>query len=258
MSSTTATATIQQLRMIFSHFGLPETLVSDNGPQFSSEEFRSFCRVNGIHHILVTPYHPSSNGMVEHAVQTFKQSFKKLTEGTLEQGLSRLLFTYRLAPHSTTGRSPAELMLGRQPRSQLNLLKPNITQKVEQKQFSQKLTHDKSSVTHDFQKGEEVYARNFSTQGSRWLAGHIIKLTGPVSVEVQLEDGSMVILIKSVRSLPALLKIVCQVEDTSAFVSYPTENITPHSETVTGTTLIESQDSQPTDSGITSEVTIHT
>ena len=54
--------------------------------------------------------------MVEHAVQTFKQSLKKQTEGTLEQRLSKLLFTYRLTPHSTTGKSPAELMLGRQPR----------------------------------------------------------------------------------------------------------------------------------------------
>ena len=64
MSVTMATATIQQLRMIFSCFGLPETLVSDNGPQFSSKEFCAFCRLNGIHHILVTPYHPASNGMV--------------------------------------------------------------------------------------------------------------------------------------------------------------------------------------------------
>ena len=65
------------------------------------------------------------------------------------------------------GRSPAELMLGREPRSQLDLLKPNITEKVEQKQFNQKLTHDKSSVTHDFQEGEEVYVKNFSAHGPR-------------------------------------------------------------------------------------------
>ena len=127
--------------------------------------------------------------MVERAVQTFKQSFKKLTEDTLKQKLSRLLFMYILTPHSTTGRSPAELMLGRQPRSRFDLLKPNITQTVEQKQFSQKLIHDKSSVTRDFQEGEEVHAKNFSSQGPYWLMGHITKFMGPVSV---LEGGSLV------------------------------------------------------------------
>ena len=65
-----------------------------------------------------------------------------------------------------------------------------MTQKVERRQLNQKLTHDKSSVSRDFQEGEEVYARNFSTHGSRWLSGHITKLPGPVSVEVKLEDGS--------------------------------------------------------------------
>ena len=91
--------------------------------------------------------------MVEHAVQTLKQSFKKLTEGM------RLLFMYRLTPHSIAGRSSAELMLGRQPRSQFNLFK---NQKLhEQKESSQKLMHDKSLVTGDFQEVEEVCAKNF-------------------------------------------------------------------------------------------------
>ena len=85
--------------MIFSHFGLPETLVLDNGPQFSSDEFDHIVERMIIHHILVTPYHPSSNRMVERAVQTFKQSFKKLTEGTLEQKPSTLLFMHRLISH---------------------------------------------------------------------------------------------------------------------------------------------------------------
>ena len=95
-----------------------------------SDEFQTYCWVNGIHYILVTPYHPSLNRMVEQAVQTFKQNFKKPTENTLEQKLSRLLFMYRLTSHSTTGRSPAEIMLERQPRSRFDLLKPNITQTV--------------------------------------------------------------------------------------------------------------------------------
>jgi len=84
MSSTTAQATMQQLRMIFSCFSLPETLVSDNGLQFVSDDFHSFFKLNDIHHVSITPYHPSSNGMAERAVQTLKQSFKKLTGGTVE------------------------------------------------------------------------------------------------------------------------------------------------------------------------------
>ena len=90
MSSTTSAATIQHLRTIFCR---SETLVSDNGPWFSSEEFKSFCHKNGIYHSLIVPYHPSSNGMAEWAVQAFKQAFKKFTEGTVEQRLSRLPFT---------------------------------------------------------------------------------------------------------------------------------------------------------------------
>ena len=62
--------------------------------------------------------------------------------------------------------------------------------KIKQKQLNQKLTHDKSSVPCDFQEGEEVHAKNFLTHGPRWLSGHITKQTDPVSVELQLEDGS--------------------------------------------------------------------
>ena len=72
MSSTTAQHTIEALRSIFSHFGLPEQLVSDNGPQFTSDEFAEFMKGNGIKHILCSPYHPSSNGLAERFVQTFK------------------------------------------------------------------------------------------------------------------------------------------------------------------------------------------
>ena len=84
---------------------------------------------------------------------------------------------YRLTPHNTTEKSSAELMLGRQPRSRFNLFKPNITQTVEEQQFNKKLIHDKSSLTRDLQKGEEVYTKNFSSQGPHWLMGHITKFT---------------------------------------------------------------------------------
>ena len=77
MKSAATLTTTQQLRMVFSRFGIPESIVSDNGPQFSSSEFEQFCRKNGIRHIRVSPYHLASNGLTERIVQTFKQGFQK-------------------------------------------------------------------------------------------------------------------------------------------------------------------------------------
>ena len=75
MSSTTATKTVE-LRRMFAAYGLPEQLVTDNGPQFTAEEFAVFLKRNGIKHIKVAPYHPSSNGAVERLVQTFKKAMR--------------------------------------------------------------------------------------------------------------------------------------------------------------------------------------
>ena len=48
----------QRLRTLFLNFGIPESIVTDNGPQFAATEFKEFCRSNGIRHILIAPYHP--------------------------------------------------------------------------------------------------------------------------------------------------------------------------------------------------------
>ncbi len=48
LKTATAQTTIQQLRKLFAQFGIPDTLVSDNGPQFAASEFHEFCRLNGI------------------------------------------------------------------------------------------------------------------------------------------------------------------------------------------------------------------
>ena len=77
MTSTTASSTIKVLREIFSTHGLPEQLVTDNGPQFVSSEFSDFCKANGIKHFRVAPYHPASNGLAERMVQTFKQAMRR-------------------------------------------------------------------------------------------------------------------------------------------------------------------------------------
>ncbi|XP_058840133.1 uncharacterized protein K02A2.6-like [Topomyia yanbarensis] len=77
----TTTATLRILRGIFARHGQPETLVTDNGPQLTSDQFETFCDSNGITHLKTAPFHPQSNGLAERFVDTFKRSLKKITAG---------------------------------------------------------------------------------------------------------------------------------------------------------------------------------
>ena len=81
-SSCTSARTISDLKKMFSTHGVPCMLVSDNGPAFSSEEFRQFCVSNGIRHVKVAAYHPSSNGLAERAVRTVKGALSHLCQTT--------------------------------------------------------------------------------------------------------------------------------------------------------------------------------
>ena len=103
----TSQLTIQQLQTIFAHFGLPDTVVTDNGTCFVSSEFEQFLSENGIHHWKTAPYHPATNGLAERNVQILKQGLKKIKNGSMEERLAKLLFNYRITPQSTTGTSPA-------------------------------------------------------------------------------------------------------------------------------------------------------
>ena len=72
MKTTTADSTINATSNIFARYGLPTHVVRENRPPFQSAEHEEFPRQNGIQRILVSPYHPSSSGLAERFVQTFK------------------------------------------------------------------------------------------------------------------------------------------------------------------------------------------
>ena len=91
-TSTTASRTIEVMRRVFTFHGIPRQLVTDNGPQFRSVEFQEFMKGNGVKHQLTPPYHPSSNGQAERAVQIFKRSMEARPKGrTIQHQISILL-----------------------------------------------------------------------------------------------------------------------------------------------------------------------
>ena len=178
MNSTTATATVNLLRSLFASQGLALEVVTDNGPQFISEEFKRFLRLNGVKHTLCPPYHPASNGLAERYVKTFKDIFRKMSSGTVSEKVSRALFHYRNVPHTTTGKTPAELFLKRTPRTQLSMIKPALARKVEDRQSASKVLHDgPNPVMRTFDLYQPVMVANMRGR-EKWIPGTVVEIKG--------------------------------------------------------------------------------
>ena len=193
MQTTTAEKTIQVLRRMFAAYGLPEQVVSDNGSQFTSQEFAEFMKRNGIKHIKSTPYHPSTNGLAERFVQTFKRAMlKDFGSRPTHHQLANFLLVYRSSPHTTTNRTPSELFLKQQLRTRMDLLRPDsrVQTRVSEKQGSQKLDHDRRSVQREYRVGETIMARNYR-DGPKWMEGVVVERKGPLSYVVQVNHGML-------------------------------------------------------------------
>lgn len=128
MTSTTTSKTTDVLRDIFARNSIPRQLISDNGPQFISEEFPQFMIAKGVKYLHSSPYHPASNSAAERLIQTMKRTLRaNHQEGMpIEKSLSSFLLRYRTMPHSTTGVTPSSLFVGRELCTHLHLLFPNV------------------------------------------------------------------------------------------------------------------------------------
>ena len=178
MKKTTTDRTINVLRDMFARWGIPEQLVSDNGPQFTSAEFEKFMKDNGVKHLRSAPYHPATNGLAERFVQSFKKAMKAAkSNASLSLRIAQFLFAYRNAPHALTGEAPAVLMQGRRLRSRLDMLKPDLQKKVEDKMLVP------SKEPRVFEEDQEVMVRNYMN-GPKWMKGTVMRRNGRLSYDV--------------------------------------------------------------------------
>ena len=187
MKKTDAKSVCEVLRYLFSVHGFPKQVVSDNGPPFTSHEYRTFLTENGIEQPPVAPYHPSSNAQVERYVNIFKRGMEKLKRTTLSlsQKIATVLMTYRNTKHQTTLRTPAELFLKIHPRTKLSMLKPHLERDVNENQERSKLYHDRKSAkrTRKFVVGEKVKTRDYrggDLRKKKVINGVIVEKIGPV------------------------------------------------------------------------------
>lgn len=115
MMKITAAETIKRLRVIFARFGRPNTITADNGGQLISDELKAYCHENGIYLNHSTPYWPQENGEVERQNRSILKRLiiAQNTHKNWQKELQDFLLMYRSTPHSTTHRTPSELMFGR-------------------------------------------------------------------------------------------------------------------------------------------------
>lgn len=184
MRTTTTEATIKVLRRFFSDYGIPLYLVSDNGPQFTSEAFQNFLKSNGVFHKRGAPYHPATNGQAERCIQTIKQKLKSLETKSideLEKNVRLILTQYRITKHATTEESPSERVFGRTIRSRLDLVMPT-EEKSENEYVVEKEIRSLSM-------NERVSARNYSRKGEKWKFGTVIKRLGQLHYLIKMDNG---------------------------------------------------------------------
>ena len=104
---------ISAFKSQFSKYGIPDELVTDNGPQYSSKEFKDFAKEYGFVHTTSSPLYPQSNGQAERTVQTVKRLLKKSRDPY------QSLMDYRNTQIEGIGLSPAQMFLGRRIKTKL-------------------------------------------------------------------------------------------------------------------------------------------
>lgn len=136
------------MKRFFPRHGIPHCVVSENGPQYDSGEFKDFAKQYGFKHVTSSPLYPQSNGQAEKGVLIVKRLLKKAKDGKHDPYLG--LLSYRAAPLEC-GVSPAELLMGCKLHTTLPQLpkehddNKNWTDKKKRLKDRQKITYDKSA-----------------------------------------------------------------------------------------------------------------
>ena len=146
-----------KLEDTFALHGVPESITSDNGPPYQSEDWKRFAKEQGFQIRHSTPEHPEGNGLVER----FMAVLKKIIHAALVEKkdpkveIRRRLLNYRNTIHPSTGKTPAELMMGRNIRTRL----PGVVKVVTGKALEEARKKDTETRTLRKEKFDEALAK---------------------------------------------------------------------------------------------------
>lgn len=200
--NTTSHNTIRILKNIFARHGVPNVVVTDGGPQFSSDLFKEFSNKWNFCHQITSPLYPQSNGMAERHIQTIKNMMRKVLEDHKELPLA--LLQYRNTP-LIEGCSPAQLLMSRQLRANLptstKQLQPQVVnyrkfnRYIKAKQdYSKKHFNSRHGVRKltPIKTNTPVYVQ-IRPGTNQWTRGTVLNQLNYRKLRVKLENGAILI-----------------------------------------------------------------
>ena len=193
LDKTDAQVVIRKLKAHFARYGIPDILISDNGPQFVSQQFRKFASLWEFTHIKTSPYHSRSNGKAESAVKTAKRMIRKAILSNQDIYLS--LLDHRNTPSQGFSSSPAQRLMSRRTKTRLPILESKLKPKVVKVDQEMKASQQKQATYFNktakqrpgFKQGDVV--RMKPVQGKKWKKGMIESKVGARSYQVKTTDG---------------------------------------------------------------------
>ena len=203
LKTVTAAKLFEGLNPIFALWGSPFTRRTDNGAQFVSAEFQKFLCEHGVEHCSIRSYWPQANGEVERQNRTLLKALRiaAVSGPPWQAELFRFLTTYRATPHSSTRKSPFELMCGRQIKAKLPALPTAVhDEAVRDADWSRKLadhhfrTHSERARESTVSFGDSVLAKRLERKNKLTslfhLAPAIVRSRESEEVCVERPDGS--------------------------------------------------------------------
>ncbi|XP_024877300.1 uncharacterized protein K02A2.6-like [Temnothorax curvispinosus] len=172
-------------------YGLPHHVITDSGTQFTSDEFKSFLKSIGTKHTFAAPKHPATNGAAENFVKVFKRKIKAIMNSSnidIQTAMRRFLFNYKTTKHTITNETPAKLLMGREFRTTLDILRPDSKKIIELKQEDQ-IKNFIENRNEKFQQNDVVMAKDFRKYHPKMSEATIIQDLSPRSCMVKFKDG---------------------------------------------------------------------
>ncbi|XP_035690003.1 uncharacterized protein K02A2.6-like [Branchiostoma floridae] len=238
--NTTAKNVIHKTKQNFSRHGIPMEVVTDNGPQFASEEFKQFAKTWNFRHVTTSPYHSQANGKAESAVKIAKNLLKKAAADGQDPWVS--ILAWRNTPTQGQGSSPTQRLMSRRTRTQVPIntqalepkVVPNVHNNINKRKARAKRYYDKGTRSlPPIQPGQQVRVELTPQKAAQWKYGTCVQRVAPKSYEVEVDGAKYRRNRKHIRDTTEEQKPSTDVDETTTAPATATPESTAETTTTT-------------------------